>query len=349
MRARWIVLRERSRLRWGGDLRRHYVLEALGSRRDAIDVDGWSHKPVADALERSHRWPVFARPRLAAATMLSADTLAEIGDRARPDVVDIHDDPIAQNAALGIQPDPSWLDQALARKRRNLAAFGRYIVPSIQLAEIAGIDIDRSIVAGNGSDTELIRPLPFPQLPAIGFMSGAATGRGIETLIAAARLVRTTVPDLRLILWLAATGTFSEAYLVDLQRSTVKDPWIEYGAAPYGQLGQQLGRVTIQCVPNPRSDYWDAVSPIKLFDAMASGRPVVVTPRTTMRADVERHQAGLVATGDEPEDLAEQLARLLADPALAARMGANGRIAAQSEYDWRAISTRLADRLVATR
>ena len=38
----WVVARERSRLRWGGDLRRHYILSALGSTPGALDVDGWS-------------------------------------------------------------------------------------------------------------------------------------------------------------------------------------------------------------------------------------------------------------------------------------------------------------------
>ncbi len=346
MAARWIVLREGTRLRWGGDLRRHHVFAALAARPDAIDVDGWSQSVVHEAVARRRR-PWEAKPLLAAATMLSPESLDQADRRVVPFAVDFHDDPIAQNAALGVSMDDAWLHRTTERKRRNLDAFRWLVVPSAELADLAGLDRDRTIVAGNGSDTSVIVPAPWPSDPALGFISGAAAGRGIETLIDAARLVRASVPDLRLLLWLAATGADGETYLADLRRATAREPWIEFGVAPYGEIGPQLGRATVLCVPNPPATYWDAVSPVKLFDCMAAGRPVVVTPRTVMRASVERADAGLVAAGDLADDLATSIARLLADEALARRLGANGRVAAVSVHDWRKISERLATDLVA--
>ena len=182
------------------------------------------------------------------------------------------------------------------------------------------------------------------------YVRDAFRGRGAgkllaETLIAACRLVRSDLPAVRLVLWLAATGSASEAYLAALKQATAADRWIEYASAPYAEMSEHMAGVTVQCVPNPRAGYWDAVAPIKLFDAMASGRPVVVTPRVVMRAEVERHHAGLVASGDGPEDLAEPLARLLNDEALAQRLGANGRAAAESTFDWNVIAASLASRL----
>jgi glycosyltransferase involved in cell wall biosynthesis len=278
--------------------------------------------------------------------MLADATLDQIGGRATPFVVDFHDDPVAQNRALGIEDDPEWTKRMTERKRRNLEAFRWHVVPSRALAELAGLDLARTIVAGNGTDTSVIQPRPWPTEPAVGFMSGAAPARGIETLIAAARLVRSAVPDLKLLLWLAATGSASEAYLVSLRLATAADPWVEFLAAPYAEMGDQLGRATVQCIPNPPSRYWDSVSPIKLYDSMASGRPVVVTPRVAMRAEVERSEAGLTAPGDELEDLASAILRLLEDQDLARRLGENGRRAAVEEHDWRVISERLARTLM---
>lgn len=346
MGARWMVLREGSRLRWGGDLRRHHVLAALAARPDATDVDGWSAGRLREALAADRRRPWSARPRLAAATMLAADVLTAAAERTLPFAVDFHDDPLAQNEALGVEMDQAWVERAIDRKRRNVDAFRWLVVPSPELAALAGLDRDRTIVAGNGSDTTVITPVPWPEQPAIGFISGAAAGRGIETLIEAARLVRDSVPELRLLLWLAATGVAGEAYLEELRRSTERDAWIEYAAAPYQEIGAQLGRATVLCVPNPPAVYWDAVSPVKLFDCMAAARPVVVTPRTVMRADVERHRAGLVAPGDRAEDLAGPIARLIADEPLARQLGENGRKAVVSEHDWRRISESLAAELV---
>lgn len=346
MAARWMVLREGSHLRWGGDLRRHYILEALGARIDALDVDGWSATTLRRALTTDGRRAWQARPLLASATMLAVETLSEAVKRTVPFVVDFHDDPVAQNAALGVATDDAWLARTVDRKRRNLDAFRWIVVPSGELAALAGLDRNRTIIAGNGSDTSVIVPMPWPSEPAIGFISGAGPGRGIEALVDAARLIRASVPELRLLLWLAATGEASEAYLEDLKRSTAQEAWIEFKAVPYQEIGAELGRATVLCVPNPQGAYWDAVSPVKLFDCMAAGRPVVVTPRTVMRADVERHGAGLVAPDDGAEDLAGSIASLLADEPLARRLGANGRGAAVKEHDWRQISTRLAAELV---
>jgi glycosyltransferase involved in cell wall biosynthesis len=344
MSSRWVVLRERSRLRWGGDLRRHYILSALAARPDARDVDGWA-AGVVRAEARRVRLPRLGRPSLAAAAMLAPDALDAIDGRLRPVAVDIHDDPIAQNRMLGVEPDPGWLARETERKARNVATFERLIVPSVGLATIAGLPLDQILVAGNGTDPSIIRATPLPDAPTIGFISGASAGRGIETLVEAARIARAVVPGLRLILWLAATGDASRAYLEALKASTARDPWIDYASATYAALGDQLARATVQVVPNPPDPYWDAVSPIKLFDAMASGRPVVVTPRAEMAATVREDGAGLVAEADGPEALARPIVTILEDRALARTLGERARRAAEDRHDWRTIAADLAHRL----
>src|SRR6266571_1300302 len=123
MSTRWIVLRERSQLHWGGDLRRHYILSALASRADAMDVDGWSLPAIRKATASVRHWPGTRRPRIAAATMLAPEALEAIRGKAEPAAVDFHDDPILQNSTLEIEPDPDWLDKVQVRKRANLETF----------------------------------------------------------------------------------------------------------------------------------------------------------------------------------------------------------------------------------
>jgi glycosyltransferase involved in cell wall biosynthesis len=345
---RWIVFRERSHQRWGGDLRRRYVLAALASRGDAVDVDGWSPATVRRTVaESGGRW-LRRSPLVAAATLLAPDAIDAMAGRAEPFAVDFHDDPLLQSEALGVAVEAERADRERERKRRNLEAFRWHIVPSRELADFAGLDPAKVIVAGNGTDTEIIRAMPWPAESAVGMMSGAAPMRGIEQVIEAIRQARSEFPDLRLILWLAATGAASERYLAELRAATSDISWIEYGSAPYDEIGHQLRRATIQCVPNLAGPYWDSVSPLKLFDAMASGRPVVVTPRRATAAVVQRHEAGLVTRGDSASDIAEQIVRLLSDRELAQRLGANGRHAAVALYDWSRISSELATTLVAS-
>jgi len=180
-----------------------------------------------------------------------------------------------------------------------------------------------------------------------GFISGAAPSRGIEELIAAMRLVRDDHPTARLLLWLAATGEASGAYLERLRAVVAGDEWIEIGSAPYDRLSAELGRARMLVIPTPAHPYWDSVAPIKLYDGMAAGRPTVTTPRTEIVREIEGSEAGLVAAGDGPADLAIPIRRLLADDALAQRLGASARAAAETRFDWRIVSGRLADTILA--
>jgi glycosyltransferase involved in cell wall biosynthesis len=89
----------------------------------------------------------------------------------------------------------------------------------------------------------------------------------------------------------------------------------------------------------------DVALPVKLLDSMAAGRPLLVTPRTETVAIVERHGLGIVAN-DTAEGLADGMRQLLTDEALAQRLGAAGRRAAETVYDWRVMGDRLATELL---
>jgi glycosyltransferase involved in cell wall biosynthesis len=147
---------------------------------------------------------------------------------------------------------------------------------------------------------------------------------------------------MRLLLWLVSTGAESEAYLEMLHRRHVRDRWIEIDGVDYGDLSTALRQATCLVIPNPPQIYHDVGLPVKLFDSMAAGRPLVVTPRRETRALVERHGAGLVTAGDHPDDLAQSLRALLTDEPLARRLGAAARLAAEQNYHWPIVGDRLA-------
>ena len=86
--------------------------------------------------------------------------------------------------------------------------------------------------------------------------------------------------------------------------------------------------------------------PVKLFDYMAAGRPIVVTPRREMVAVVKRFDVGVVAPGDDPDSIAEALAPLLNDRRRAHEIGARARAAAEAHFDWSVVGERLAEELL---
>jgi len=77
-----------------------------------------------------------------------------------------------------------------------------------------------------------------------------------------------------------------------------------------------------------------------VLEAMAAGRPVVVTPEVGLADAVAAHDAGLVVAPG-PEAIAAALARLATAPDAARDMGARGRRLAERVYGWDAVAARM--------
>ncbi len=347
-REPWMVMRASRGRGWGGEIRRARIFERLAERQHAQVVDDW---PTFQRAIRGRRWQAWLpgrrpRPHLAASESAPPKWVERIVALSDPVAVAIYDDPVAQARALGIEMSAARAEELTHRRRVNEAAFRWHVVSTASSVELFGLDPARVIVAGNGTVASHVRPGPWPDVPAIGFVSGAAPGRGIEVLIEAVRQVRVEVPETRLLLWLIATGPDGEAYIEGLRAATAGDDWVEIGTAPYERLGPSLARATVLAIPHPANEYMDVALPVKLFDSMAAGRPLVVTPRRETAAIVERGGVGLITADDDPASIAAACARLLTDEPLARRMGAAGRAMAEREFDWPIVGDRIADEIL---
>ena len=351
---RWIVVRSGEQRRWGGEIRRQEIFARLAARTGASIADGW---PATRRLVLGGRFSRLAdrvglrstgraRPALAASEQAPASWLDWLAGAVDPVAVAIYDDAVLQARAFGVELSDARVDELNVRRRRNEELFRWHVVPTTSFARYIGLDMDRVIVGGNGTVTSRVRSGPWPDIPTIGIASGAAPGRGLETLIEASRRLRTSIRDLRLQLWLAATGGSGEAYIDSLRATTAGDPWIQVGSAPYEQLGQALSQSTVLTIPLPPSEYADVALPVKLFDYMAAGRPIVVTPRRETVAVIKRFDVGVVAPGDDPDSIAEALAPLLNDRRRAHEIGARARVAAEAHFDWSVVGERLADEVL---
>jgi len=345
--SNWLVMRAGQDRGWGGEVRRRRIFQRLAERTDATVVTDW---PSAQRAIQGPRWQRFLRrgaprPRLAASegpTPAWARRMVQIAD---PVAVAVYDEPVAQARLLGVQLTPEREAKLAERRRLNEEVFRWHVVPTRAFAEEFGFDLDRVIVGRQGAVTAHVRPAPWPDAPTVGTVSGAAPGRGLEDLVAAMRLVRERVPEARLFLWLVATSA-DDAYLVRLREDVAADDWITIEPAPYDVLGETLGKAVVLVVPTPPVRYWDVTLPVKIFDSMAAGRPLVVTPRQETVAIVAPNEVGLVTDGDSVEAMAVSISRLLEDEALAKRMGAAGRSLAEREYDWGVLGDRIADEIL---
>ena len=93
------------------------------------------------------------------------------------------------------------------------------------------------------------------------------------------------------------------------------------GFVPPAELEHEREQAAVFVVPNldsTTSRYY--TSPLKLFEAMASGRPVVASDLPSIREVIEHGRNGLLVPPGEPRELASALLRLLTDRELGERL-----------------------------
>jgi glycosyltransferase involved in cell wall biosynthesis len=111
----------------------------------------------------------------------------------------------------------------------------------------------------------------------------------------------------------------------------------------HAELPALLASADMVLVPLHRS-LTDAV-PSKLYEALASGRPIILIATGQAAEIVREAQAGIVVPHDDPDALVAAVRRLGSDPALRARLGANGRAMATARFDRARINAAFAERL----
>ena len=247
--------------------------------------------------------------------------------------VDLHDHPVLQARAMQVSLADDVEERRLRLWQSNVEEFETLIVPSLTFARYAGLGEDRLLIIPNGTAMYGRAPLPMPDRPVIGMASGAARGRGIEDLVAAARLARERVPDLELKLWLAANDVAAEEYIQSLQAMTSSLPWVEISSPSYAEVFAATSRASLLVIPHPPNEYMDVALP-------------VATPRTETALVIRSESAGWVTEGDGVESLAEGISSALQSKAELEARGARGWELAQGRYSWERLSAQVSEALL---
>ena len=106
--------------------------------------------------------------------------------------------------------------------------------------------------------------------------------------------------------------------------------WLRAHRAEGPKIHTLLGDVLATAIPRPRNRYNDLALPIKLFDYLSYGRPLLVTDCVEQASLVSGADAGIV-TRDDPSAIADGIVRLAsAPPEQIARWSSNAAKAARA-------------------
>jgi glycosyltransferase involved in cell wall biosynthesis len=149
----------------------------------------------------------------------------------------------------------------------------------------------------------------------VAYVGGNAWADGFDTLVDAMTIVRSAVPDAQL---LAVTSPMPQERMVQLPG------WVEIRQAGRAELPALLRDARLCVIPRPITEYTNLAVPLKLWDYLSMGKPVVAT-EATETAKIIAASGGGIVTPDTSQGLATGLLKLLEDEELAVTMAARAR------------------------
>lgn len=321
-------------------------------------ADGLPNEGVATTLIAQEIAPGQRRPILARLALFARLTLAGLKALRQADVAYLRAHPFALCFAFaarrmgkpvvheinGRTDDigvtyglPSALTGMLrAMQHRQYRRAAALVAVTPGLAEWArGVAPEAPVhVVPNGADGTTFRPdAPLAGTPVEGryvlFFGGLVAWHGLTTMIAATR-----EPDWPEGVRLVVVGNGPGR---DELAAAASGRIVAAGYRPRAEVAGLAARALAVLCPieghGARSE--GGVAPLKLFEGMASGRPVIATDLPFQGDLVRETGCGLVIPPGDAKALAGAIATLAADPAAADAMGRAGRKAVETRFDWR--------------
>ena len=215
-----------------------------------------------------------------------------------------------------------FIERVLWRVTDALVAVGNEQAASIRA--LYGIPKERLRVLWNGVEDPELRAREEPpegvvpvDVPTIASVSTLIPQKGLEYLLQAAALLRDSGERFRLLI--AGQGRLRAA-LEEQCAALQLSGHVKF----LGWVPRASQRMLPLCDIFVQSSRWEAMS-VVVLEAMAAGKPHVVTSVGENPHVVVDGTTGLIVPPEDPQRLADALRRLLRDPALRERLGSAAR------------------------
>lgn len=273
------------------------------------------------------RFYTFGGAGLLAARALGLPAVLEVNSPARPYPGSLRD---LLDALTVVRPVQRWRAWQLRQARAYYATAAVLLPASLRAA---------TTVIVNGVDVRAIRPGP----PApddgplrLAYVSSFRAWHGAEDLVRAVAVALEAGAELELV-------ALGEGPMLEAARAIAVERGVGArvsfrGAVPHEEVARELARAHVGVAPfSPQRHralemgwFW---SPIKIFEYLAAGLPVVTADIAALRELLPGEVGRFYPPGDVPA-LARVLGELDADRAAVRRAGASARALAEQRYTW---------------
>jgi glycosyltransferase involved in cell wall biosynthesis len=190
-------------------------------------------------------------------------------------------------------------------------------------------------------DSKLRRKWKLNGAPVLGFVGGLRPWHGVEILPdLLARLNKSKRP---IQLVIAGDGQLRSGLERQFKQRELLDHITFTGALPHEQLPGIIQQFDIALAPYPKHTHDFYFSPLKLFEYMACGIPVVAANLGQITEVISDGKTGLLYEPGQLDALANRCEKLLGDSRLRARIGAAAAAVIRREFTWDKNAARVAE------
>jgi glycosyltransferase involved in cell wall biosynthesis len=178
----------------------------------------------------------------------------------------------------------------------------------------------------------------------IGYVGTFPQWHGIEDLIRASVQILKQKASIKFLM----VGPYFEYAQNITKKLGVETAFIFSGPVAYQEVPNYINAADIMVAPyNPNRDEmrkrYGIGSPIKIFEYMACGKPVVTTDLKLITDIVQKRKTGLIVPPGDVNKLAESLIELIDNPQEAREMGQRARRTVEHQYSWSGLTEKIAD------
>lgn len=172
----------------------------------------------------------------------------------------------------------------------------------------------------------------------IGFVGTLKPWHGLSTLAEAFCLLHREHPEARLLV--VGDGPERERLEKDLERGNALGAAQFTGAVDPDDVPDLLASMDVAVAPYADKEHF-YFSPLKVYEYMAAGLPVIASKVGQLDGLIEHGVNGLLCPPGDAAALADAIERLMRDPLLRASLGRSARQTVVTNHTWNAVAERI--------
>jgi len=251
-----------------------------------------------------------------------------------------------------------WIAFVTFMERIIYKLSDQVVVPSVLIRDYLcrnySVKENSVLVVSNGANPEFSRPMDKTEcrsqlgLPSYGnylvFVGSLKKWHGIDRLVSLMPALVEDYPGLHLLI--VGDGEKKDDLKQWIDEKRMGRNIILAGRVPFEQVSVYINAADICLAPYFEEGLNETgISPLKIFEYMACGRPIITNPVGGLDALFREHEIGVMIHSMNPQDWGKPIKDLLGDPEKMKTLGDNGYRAVQTHYSWEAICKKIENTL----